>query len=43
MMVATLLHLHSRGSVELKSSDPLQHPRIHSGFLSDPRRSVVEM
>jgi choline dehydrogenase len=45
MMVPTLLHLHSRGSVELKSSDPLQHPRIRSGFLSDPRdvRSCVEM
>ena len=28
---------HSRGSIKLRSSDPLEHPTIQHNFLSDPR------
>lgn len=31
----------SRGSVEIRSADPLQHPAIHAGYLSDERDHPV--
>ena len=31
------LRPHSRGYIEIKSSDPLQHPAIHPNYLSDER------
>ena len=32
-----ILRPHSRGHLEIKSSDPLQHPAIHPNYLSDER------
>jgi len=31
------LRPHSRGHIEIKSTDPLQHPAIHPNYLSDER------
>jgi choline dehydrogenase len=31
----------SRGSIEIRSADPLQHPAIHAGYLSDERDHPV--
>mmetsp|Transcript_86893 Transcript_86893/g.173819 ORF Transcript_86893/g.173819 Transcript_86893/m.173819 type:complete len:630 (-) Transcript_86893:63-1952(-) len=37
VMCPTVLHPHSRGAIELKSSDPFAAPRIEANFLTDPR------
>jgi len=37
LMVPTLLHTHSRGSVELASTDPFAPPKIITGFCTDQR------
>ena len=35
------LRPHSRGSVEIRSTDPLQYPAIRANYLSDPRDHPV--
>ncbi|WP_321922483.1 GMC family oxidoreductase [Paraburkholderia guartelaensis] len=35
------LRPHSRGSVEIRSADPLQYPAIRANYLSDPRDHPV--
>lgn len=35
------LRPHSRGSVEIRSNDPLQYPAIHANYLSDERDHPV--
>lgn len=35
------LRPHSRGSIQIRSSDPLQYPAIHPGYLSDERDHPV--
>jgi len=35
------LRPHSRGYLEIKSKDPLEHPAIHPNYLSDPRDQQV--
>jgi choline dehydrogenase len=35
------LRPYSRGSVEIRSNDPLQYPAIHANYLSDPRDHPV--
>ncbi|RZF26546.1 choline dehydrogenase [Paraburkholderia sp. UYCP14C] len=35
------LRPHSRGSVEIRSADPLQYPAIRANYLSDPRDHAV--
>jgi choline dehydrogenase len=45
LMVPTLLHTHSRGWLELVSSDPMVPPKIHDEFLTDERdvAALVDM
>jgi choline dehydrogenase-like flavoprotein len=37
VMVPTVLHPHSRGAIELKSSDPFAAPRIVANHMTDSR------
>mmetsp|Transcript_30542 Transcript_30542/g.50431 ORF Transcript_30542/g.50431 Transcript_30542/m.50431 type:complete len:637 (-) Transcript_30542:179-2089(-) len=37
ILLPTLLHMYSKGVVELKSTDPLEHPKITANYLTDQR------
>ena len=37
LLIPTILHMHSKGTIELKSSDPFDKPKINPNYFEDQR------